>query len=259
MMHSLLRTITTATALSILFVSQMDAYCSRCVKIETERAKEQATHPQPVGYYDDQKESLKKDDVPTDSHQSDSKILKPSYSDVKSSNLATLLQTDGFKSLLADNDGAAIKEVRPSPSNTGSSEINRVTPIADQSLSKAYSVIYTVLKTKNFLETLDGSFTLFIPTNKALQALSPQTIIGLTQAENAEQLATLVSNHVVSQKILRKDFIDNNETEIKAISGRNLTLSYKEGNLYIENVKILRVEPAGHNGVIYVIDQVLTP
>lgn len=257
MMHTVLRTITIATALSTLFSSQVNAYCSRCVKIETERAKQQAEHPQPVGYYDDQDKPLKNDEtLPSD--QENRENFKGAYLEAKSSKKTASLQTDHSK-YLADNDVAPLKETKNSSILGGYSDNPRLSQTTDLSLSKAYSVIYTVLKTKNFLETLDGSFTLFIPTNQALQALSPHTMIGLTQPENAEKLAALVSNHVVAQKILRKDFIDNNETEIKALSGRNLTLSYKEGNLYIDQVKILRVEPAGHNGVIYVIDQVLVP
>lgn len=40
-------------AMSTLFTNQVNAYCSRCVKIEEERAKEQAAHPQLLRYYDD--------------------------------------------------------------------------------------------------------------------------------------------------------------------------------------------------------------
>lgn len=42
-------------AVSIVYNSQVNAYCARCAKIEAERAEEQAEHPQPVRYYDDQK------------------------------------------------------------------------------------------------------------------------------------------------------------------------------------------------------------
>lgn len=41
--------------ISTLHASHAEAYCARCAKIEAERAEEQAEHPQPVQYYDDQK------------------------------------------------------------------------------------------------------------------------------------------------------------------------------------------------------------
>jgi len=42
--------------ISPLFLNQLNGYCARCVKIETEREKEQREHPHVAGYYDDQVE-----------------------------------------------------------------------------------------------------------------------------------------------------------------------------------------------------------
>ena len=39
--------------LCMILSNSAQAYCSRCAKIEEERAKEQAEHPQLVGYYED--------------------------------------------------------------------------------------------------------------------------------------------------------------------------------------------------------------
>ena len=39
--------------LCMILSNSAQAYCSRCAKIEEERAKEQAKHPQIVGYYED--------------------------------------------------------------------------------------------------------------------------------------------------------------------------------------------------------------
>lgn len=63
-------TITTAV---LLTTATLSAYCPTCARIEAERAKQQAAHPQDVGYYDDQ---AKKDQTntgrlaqPTESNQ----------------------------------------------------------------------------------------------------------------------------------------------------------------------------------------------
>ena len=127
------------------------------------------------------------------------------------------------------------------------------------SQNHSYSTLYTILKTRLFLETLDGSFTLFIPTNEALSKLPPGTLIELTRPENQEKLAALVSNHVVARKMLRKDFEAYEDQEIKAISGRNLTVHSHDGKLIINGAHILRIEPAGYDGIIYIIDKVLIP
>lgn len=53
-MSSLLKkTLTLVTITSFSSLGFLEAYCSKCVKIEENRAKEQAAHPQQAGYYED--------------------------------------------------------------------------------------------------------------------------------------------------------------------------------------------------------------
>jgi uncharacterized surface protein with fasciclin (FAS1) repeats len=283
MLRFLPGTIAIVTAISPLFVNQMDAYCARCMKIEEERAKEQAAHPQPFHYYDDlvslhEKDSSEKES--SDSNQSEDStqtgtgaLSGSTYrtTEVQKSSKSSDAKTSRLQSLLANVphpvDANFFEENTIPDSKEKDKDSNKETPehsegnIQSQpvhpSVSRAYSAIYTVFKTKNFLEALDGAFTLFIPTNQAIQAFPPEKVIRLALPENAEKLAALVSNHVIARKILRNDFVDNSNQEVKAISGRNLTLSYKDGNLYVENIKILRAEPAGFDGVIYIIEKVI--
>jgi uncharacterized surface protein with fasciclin (FAS1) repeats len=275
------KTIILLTAISTLLAHQVQSYCSHCIKIEEERTKEQAAHPQPWRYYDDQISLNSKDDSPTQSGGkadknfsgvgsgalSGSTYRSSTEPDRSSKSLeannqstrhfktqlsANLINADGQArnhNVLAENDEPVGKNREPLSYN------NDPNP-SSQSYS-TYSTIYTIFKTKKFLETLDGSFTLFIPTDEALQQLSTRTLIELTWPENEEKLAALVSNHLVAQKLLRQDFTNN--TEVKAISGRNLSLENKNGKLFINNIEILRAEPAGYDGVIYIIDKVLTP
>lgn len=195
------------------------AYCARCVKIEKERAEQQAKNPQSVGYYDDE----------INLH---SKELKTSEES----------KTSGEPMIISLNI--------PNRMNV---------PIPSESLSPAYSVIYAIFKTKNFLETLDGSFTLFVPTNQALNQLPPGMLADLSRPENQEKLAALISNHVVAQRILRKDFENQTNTTIKTISGKNLALRSKDGKWSVNGASVLIGEPAGYNGVIYLIDQIFLP
>ena len=64
---------------------------------------------------------------------------------------------------------------------------------------------------------------------------------------------------MIARKILKKDFETYNDYEIKAISGKNMTLRFKDGKLSINDAQILRAEPAGYDGVIYIIDKVFIP
>lgn len=281
MIRVLPKAIMIATVMSTLFLtSQIEAYCSKCVKIEEERAKEQAANPQPFRYYDDQISLRTEED---NTSETGSGALKGStYRSTKEKDKSSKpvkkaedsqTQKNSTEQFLALNENGQPKNVEffeedtsglnQNPSDKQQDSLQESMPSNSTNpsniSSQAYSTIYTIFKTKNFLETLDGSFTLFIPTNEAIQLLPPGTLMNLIRPENAENLAALVSNHIVAKKILKKDFNDYNNLEIKAVSGRNLTLSSKNGKLFIDNVQILRAEPAGYDGVIYVIDKVLSP
>lgn len=315
-----------AISLSTMLTNDLSAYCSRCTKIEAARAREQAEHPQKIGYYDDQIELHKNEDRKSNmdsSSSKDSQMTKPAnisgstypatetekspQSQPKGEGNLNLLSKvyqsspDVQPILLAASYSVAdqssaygrMNSNRMKPQKSNSSDVNQQEQFfeenevlkdqesnssidkradtkntffkkgegipSDALLESSYSALYTIFKTKYFLETLDGSFTLFIPTNDAFRQLPPGALMELTKTENQEKLAALVSNHVVARKMLKQDFETYSNREIKAISGRNLTIRAENGKLSVENAQILRTEPAGYDGVIYVIDKVLIP
>src|SRR4051812_27083106 len=67
----------------------------------------------------------------------------------------------------------------------------------NRSSEDRYSTIFTILNTQNFLNALEGPFTIFIPTNSALLQLSPAALRDLSLPENEDRLSRLVANHVV--------------------------------------------------------------
>lgn len=294
MMRVLPKTLWLFAAASTLLTTQINAYCARCMKIEEERAKEKAAHPQPWTYYDDQiglrsaskgestdAEAKKEEAVPDGQSVNKEKDGSPSSSNRDQlSFLATsyLAQSQGNWQNRSQNSTSSPANVGPFEEDDVSKQEKKLLkgnskiPSDDDQTgyfgggmsstpkpSPSFSTLFTILKTKDFLETLDGSFTLFIPSNEALRKLPPGTLIELIKPENQEKLAALVSNHVVAKKMLRKDFEAYNEQEIKAISGRNLTVRFQNGNLSVDDARILRIEPAGYDGVIYIIDKVLIP
>ena len=104
---------------------------------------------------------------------------------------------------------------------------------------------------------MSGPFTIFIPTDEALRRLPPGTLEALLKLENREKLSALVSKHVVNKEILKDNFKDNQGKDIKTIDGHNLILEDKEGKLTVDGARVLRIEAAGNNGAIYIIDRLL--
>ena len=70
-MSFLLKAIVALLTISLLSRNEIEAYCSRCVKIEEERAKEQAANPQPFRYYDERILLDKEPDSPSSLKKTD--------------------------------------------------------------------------------------------------------------------------------------------------------------------------------------------
>ena len=319
MIRVLPKTLWLVVAFSTLLTNQISAYCSRCVKIESERAKEEAEHPQTFHYYDDQMglhpkseskaasdpSEVQEEDLSGSAYRSSKEGGKNSQNPSGTSdrtidssknipkNMNALFLAASYltqdQTSLRDTVVHSVNSPKPTsppdlpfkeeffeegdgmrtenssiPLHENSNDLKKAylkneSPLSTPSFKPTYSMLLTILKTKFLLETLDGSFTLLVPTNEALNKLPPGTLIELAKPEHQDELAALVSNHVIAKKILKHDFETHRNREIKAISGRNLTIHSENGKLTVDGAQILRIEPGGYDGVIYIIDKVLIP
>jgi uncharacterized surface protein with fasciclin (FAS1) repeats len=232
-----------ALTISIAHISGVAANCPRCAVIEEERAKEQGATPQKVEYYDDQLKSIGGTGTNSPSRTEKSQLKAcQKISDPRNVFVAALGEVSKSENL----------------GERSSNETGQKPKISlDGYQQSIYSAIYTILKTKDFLETLDESFTILIPTNAALLKLPAGTLENLSKEENAEELGRLVSNHVIAAKLLKQDFEKYGNKTVKAISGRNLTLSTKNGKLFLDDAQVMDIDPAAYQGVIILIDKVL--
>lgn len=232
------------TGTLMLFDTQVYATCARCTKIEAERAQEEREHPHHWGYYDDQGTSDHSPIPSTPTKNAEKLSQDPLKAQDKMNSQNYLMQSNL----------PGLKEIAQLSKDDLSMTSNHVRYVGQE---QDYSVIFTILDAKNFLNVLSGPFTIFIPTDEALRGLPPRTLEALLKPENREKLSAIVSNHVVDKQILKEDIKNNQGKEIKTIGGHNLILEDKEGIVTVDGVRVLRIEAAGNNGVIYIIDQLL--
>jgi len=105
-------------------------------------------------------------------------------------------------------------------------------------------------------DTLNGTnpVTVFIPNNAAFSAIPAKQLAEL--AANKEQLKTVLSYHVVPGK-LTTDMVTNGVQ--KTATGDNVSL-YKSGTfLTVESAVVTEADLKASNGVVHIIDTVLTP
>ena len=137
--------------------------------------------------------------------------------------------------------------------------------------SKDHTTLVAAVKAAGLVETLQGPgpFTVFAPTNEAFDKLPKGTVETLLKPENKDMLTKILTYHVVAGRldaaaIAAQIKAGNGKAELKTVSGGTLTAMMKGNKLVLadENggmatVTIKNVYQS--NGVIHVIDHVVTP
>lgn len=124
-----------------------------------------------------------------------------------------------------------------------------------------FSTLVTALQAAGLVETLEGEgpFTVFAPTNEAFAKLPAGTIENLLKPENKQVLVDILTYHVTPGKVKAKDVAKLNGKEIKMVNGKPAKITVKDGKVFIEGAQIITTDIMAKNGVIHVIDTVITP
>jgi uncharacterized surface protein with fasciclin (FAS1) repeats len=137
--------------------------------------------------------------------------------------------------------------------------------------SKDHTTLVAAVKAADLVETLsgEGPFTVFAPTNDAFAALPEGTVETLLKPENKDQLAKILTCHVVAADAMSKDITkmvddDGGAHPVKTVGGCEFTAKYEGDKIMIEdgkgNVATVTIADVDQsNGVIHVIDKVLLP
>jgi uncharacterized surface protein with fasciclin (FAS1) repeats len=137
--------------------------------------------------------------------------------------------------------------------------------------SADHTTLVAAVQAAGLVETLqgEGPFTVLAPTNEAFEALPEGTVETLLQPENKDQLTKILTCHVIPAKALSTDIVsmveaDGGEHVVDTVGGCKLTLKAADGKVTVtdENGTVANVTIADviqSNGVIHVIDAVLTP
>lgn len=104
-----------------------------------------------------------------------------------------------------------------------------------------------------------GPFTVLAPVNFAFEKLSAPDVFEnlLKQQTKSDRLPDILSNHVLTGKKMMRDF--RNGEKLQTISGRDVTVTVIQGEVWINGSKILSKDRQGSNGVVHSIDTVNLP
>jgi uncharacterized surface protein with fasciclin (FAS1) repeats len=147
-----------------------------------------------------------------------------------------------------------------SPARSPSPKRNGGKTIVDIAVSDPnFSTLVSLLEKANLVSALQkpGSFTVFAPTNKAFAKLDKKVVQHLLSREGADDLKDILLYHVVKNKIT-SDKIKGPATP-ETLQGKNLCVHLKNGKVKINDGQVIKADILANNGVIHVVDTVLTP
>lgn len=125
--------------------------------------------------------------------------------------------------------------------------------------SKDHTTLVAALKQADLVTSLSnaGPFTVFAPTNAAFDKLPEGTVDKLMKDESKEDLQNILQYHVTVSAMKAESFTDGQK--LGMVNGDYVTVNIVDGKVVLNNkAKIVASIPAS-NGIIHVIDEVLTP
>ena len=108
------------------------------------------------------------------------------------------------------------------------------------------------------LSDMDSKFTVFAPTDDAF-ALLGQDVIDLLFTFGIDTLSDILTYHVISGEVDSSAAISSAGSLVEMVNGDSIGLSLDGDNLLVNTATVILVDVAADNGVIHVIDAVLTP
>lgn len=141
-------------------------------------------------------------------------------------------------------------------------------------IAQAADIVETIAATPN-LQTLSaaikaagigdtlkgkGPFTIFAPTDEAFKRLTADSMANLMKPENKEQLAKLLTFHVLPGKVTDKD-MNGKMYKTKTLNGKEVEIDADDpgAGIRVNKAKVTTADIAADNGVIHLINRVLVP
>ena len=120
-----------------------------------------------------------------------------------------------------------------------------------------FTTLVKAVEAAGLVDTLKGPgpFTVFAPTDEAFAKLPAGTVASLLK--DPEALKKILTYHVVAGKVMASDVVKLDSAQ--TVEGASVKVVVKDGEVMIDNAKVLKTDIVCDNGVIHVIDSVILP
>ncbi len=112
----------------------------------------------------------------------------------------------------------------------------------------------------------EGEFTVFAPSNTAIESLTPEKINFYSNIDNRKKLEDMLKSHIVVGKIDKESLLQtigkNGKATLKTLDGTTLTATKSGETIVISDKKsgkatVIKGSIEGSNGFLYIVDGVL--
>ncbi|MEM9846233.1 MAG: fasciclin domain-containing protein [Pseudomonadota bacterium] len=127
-----------------------------------------------------------------------------------------------------------------------------------------FTTLVAAVSAAGLVETLKGPgpFTVFAPTDDAFAALPAGTVESLLLPENAAQLTSILTYHVVPGAVT-SDQVLGQRLSVATVEGSTVKIDGTGGKsgpgVMVNDASVIQADIIATNGVIHVIDKVLLP
>jgi uncharacterized surface protein with fasciclin (FAS1) repeats len=150
--------------------------------------------------------------------------------------------------VLLPNEETGAVVVKAAPTNS----ILDLIGSGDETQELAY-----LLGAANLTDYLSGAgpFTVFAPIDHAFDLLPNGTLKHLLDPRNRDELADILENHVVPGDVHSKDLEEFQR--VRTLEG-TVAIVKRDGAVYVNGAKVITADVDATNGVVHIIDRVLT-
>jgi len=172
--------------------------------------------------------------------------------------IVAVLIIGGIVFTLASNDNNDEDTTNESMENEEAMEASsNIVELASETSS--LSTLVTAVQAANLVDALsdqDSSLTVFAPNNSAFSEIQ-STVDTLLLPENLAQLQNVLQYHVVASEVFSTDLQDGQVVE--TLNGETLKVRIINGEVFVNNSRVIQADIEASNGVVHVIDSVLVP
>lgn len=121
----------------------------------------------------------------------------------------------------------------------------------------SFNTLAAALTQADLVDTLkgDGPFTVFAPTDEAFAKLPSGTVEMLLKPENKDKLISILTYHVVPQKLDAEHVLGSDA--LVTLNGQRINVDAKDAE--VDDASIVKTDILCSNGIIHVIDEVILP